>query len=220
MSIKENIIKLRKLYGITQDELAKIAGVSRGAVSQWEGGFSEPRMGSIQKIADHFEIMKSNIIEDGGMDDIDPVTKKPLISLIPYKPTSAMVQLVSLGSVHAGELTQEAASEREIEVPANVAGAHPNAIALEVDGDCMNRVIPDGAHILVDPDLDPANGSIVVAETQDYDAVMRRWYKGSSTLMLTADSFSEHDDIVMGADDGPVRVLGVVVWFQAPGEMD
>lgn len=79
MSIRENIIALRTLYNITQEELASIAGVSRGAVSQWEGGFSEPRMGAIQKIADHYHILKSNIIEDGGMDSIDPITKRPRV---------------------------------------------------------------------------------------------------------------------------------------------
>ena len=67
MGIQQNIIKLRKRYDLTQDELAKIAGVSRGAVSQWEGGFSEPRMGAIQRIADHFDLKKSDIIEDDGL---------------------------------------------------------------------------------------------------------------------------------------------------------
>ena len=56
MGIRENIVLLRKHFGVTQEELAKIAGVTRGAVSQWEGGFSEPRMGAIQKMADHFAI--------------------------------------------------------------------------------------------------------------------------------------------------------------------
>lgn len=39
MAIRENIIKLREMNQITQEQLAEIAGVSRGAVSQWEGGF-------------------------------------------------------------------------------------------------------------------------------------------------------------------------------------
>ena len=50
MTIRENIIKLRGIYDITQADLAEIAGVSRGAVSQWEGGFSEPRMDRIERI--------------------------------------------------------------------------------------------------------------------------------------------------------------------------
>ena len=68
MSISENIKILRYRYDITQKELAEIAGVSDKAVSTWELGTYEPRMGAIQKIADHFGIQKSNIIEDGGMD--------------------------------------------------------------------------------------------------------------------------------------------------------
>lgn len=50
--------------------------------------------------------------------------------------------------------------------------------------------------------------------------VMRRWYRGSSTLMLTADSHAEQEDMVFGPEDGPVRVVGTVVWWQAPAEME
>lgn len=70
MGVKENIIRLRKLTGVTQEELGKIAGVSRSAVSLWEIGDSEPRMGSVQSMADYFHIRKANIIEDGGMDNM------------------------------------------------------------------------------------------------------------------------------------------------------
>lgn len=70
MGVKENIIRLRKLTGVTQEELGKIAGVSRSAVSLWEIGESEPRMGSVQSIADYFHIRKANIIEDGGMNNV------------------------------------------------------------------------------------------------------------------------------------------------------
>ena len=70
MGVKDNIRKLRKLTKTTQQELADIAGVSRSAVSLWEIGKSEPRMGAIQSMADHFHIRKSNIIEEGGMDKL------------------------------------------------------------------------------------------------------------------------------------------------------
>lgn len=70
MGVRDNIIKLRKITGITQEQLADIAGVSRSAVSLWEMGSSEPRMGAVQSIADHFCIRKANIIEDGGMDNM------------------------------------------------------------------------------------------------------------------------------------------------------
>ena len=67
MGISENIKLLREQYGLSQKELGQIAGVSDKAVSTWKQGLKEPRMGAIQKIADHFGIQKSNIIEDNGL---------------------------------------------------------------------------------------------------------------------------------------------------------
>ena len=55
---------------MSQEEFGEIAGVSRGAVSQYESGFSEPRMGVIQSYSDYFGIPKSWIIEDGGMEGV------------------------------------------------------------------------------------------------------------------------------------------------------
>lgn len=75
MGVRENIIKLRTLSTMTQEEFGSIAGVTRSAVSQWESGLSEPRMGNIEKLAAHFHIPKSWIIDDGGMDE---ATRDPL----------------------------------------------------------------------------------------------------------------------------------------------
>lgn len=44
--------------------------------------------------------------------------------------------------------------------------------------------------------------------------------RGSSTLMLTADSFSDYDDIIVTPDDPPVRTVGVVVWYQAGEDIE
>lgn len=227
MPISDNIKKLRQIFDVTQDELGEIAGVTGNAVSQWENGRAEPRMGAIERMAACYQISKSHLIEDGGMDQIDPVTRKPRKpAYIPdgampvYSSGEATVPLLTLGRVHAGALTDEEEAEHRVEVPASVCSRHPRAFALVVEGNCMNRVIPEGAHVLVDPDREPSNGSIAVVETEAYQAVMRRWYRGSSTLMLTADSHEAQEDLVFSMDDGPVRVIGTVVWWQAPEEME
>lgn len=64
MSIAENIKMLRERYGLTQADLGEIAGVSDKAVSTWENGTAEPRMGAVQKIAEHFGITKGSIVDD------------------------------------------------------------------------------------------------------------------------------------------------------------
>ena len=63
MSIGKNIQSLRLRHGLSQKELATIAGVSDKAVSAWEKDRITPRMGAIQKMADYFNIKKSDIIE-------------------------------------------------------------------------------------------------------------------------------------------------------------
>lgn len=78
MSISKNIKLLREKYRLSQKELAAIAGVSDKAVSTWERGLKEPRMGAIQKIADHFGIKKSNLIEDGGIQSITRASKSSI----------------------------------------------------------------------------------------------------------------------------------------------
>lgn len=80
MSIGKTIKTLRINYGLTQKELADIASVSNKTVSAWEQDRVVPRMGTIQKIADYFRILKSDIIEPGKFlncvadENINPVS--------------------------------------------------------------------------------------------------------------------------------------------------
>lgn len=64
MGIAENIRRIRTKSGLTQEEFGKAVGVSAMAVSQWENGRAVPRMGAVQAISDHFNISKSEIIDE------------------------------------------------------------------------------------------------------------------------------------------------------------
>ena len=214
MSIAENIRRIRTQHDMTQEEFGKVAAVSAMAVSQWENGRAVPRMGAVQRIADYFNISKGEVIDEEAGGAVLPSGAIPVVA------SSATVPLLTLGRVHAGLLADEGEVAHRVEVPASVCAGHPRAFALEVEGDCMNRVIPEGSHVLADRDLQPSTGSIAVVETEEYRAVMRRWYKGSTKLMLSADSFEDYEDMIFGMDDGPVRVIGTVVWFQASNEME
>ena len=64
MSVGSTIRKIREEHGMSQKELAEIAGVTFSSVSLWELGKTEPRMGALQKIADYFHIKKTDLIDD------------------------------------------------------------------------------------------------------------------------------------------------------------
>ena len=59
-----NIKRLRESRNLTQADIAKIAGVTDKAVSTWENGLKEPRMGAIEKIASYFGVKLTDIIGD------------------------------------------------------------------------------------------------------------------------------------------------------------
>lgn len=64
---QENIRQLLSKTGVTHQELARIAGVDRSAVSQWVSGRTEPRERNILKIAEHYGISPECLSEPQGM---------------------------------------------------------------------------------------------------------------------------------------------------------
>ena len=56
LDIARKLYLLRTENGLTQAQLAEIAGVSDKAVSAWENGTREPKIGPMQKVCDHFGI--------------------------------------------------------------------------------------------------------------------------------------------------------------------
>lgn len=63
MSIADRIQQLRKSRGISQEELAEKAGVSRQAVSKWESGQSTPDIEKISLLSDFFETTTDYLIK-------------------------------------------------------------------------------------------------------------------------------------------------------------
>lgn len=56
LMLAENIRKLRKERGLTQEQLSEVLGVTTGAVYKWEARLSMPEIDLLLKLADFFEI--------------------------------------------------------------------------------------------------------------------------------------------------------------------
>lgn len=204
MELGKKIRAHRDELGLTQAELADKLGLTYSSVSQWESGRATPRTPILRQLADLFGTTVADLM---GEDATEAAISG----------TSRMVPL--LGFAHMGEPCDEGNLADEVEVPASIADAHPRGFMVHAQGGCMDNRFPHDALLLVDPDMEPANGQPVLAETADYGAVVRNYTRGRSTVMLTADSHSgEYDDILAGPDDAPVVCKGRVVWYM--GERD
>lgn len=212
MGLAENIRKFRTDADLTQAKLADLVGVTRATVTQWETGWSQPRMGAVEKLSEVLGVSMSELVDDSNI-------KRVPGAITPTEPRKAYLPL--LGKVHAGDVQEPQVLDERISLPYEVWERHRDGYFLQVEGQCMSKIYPEGSYILIDPMQRPTNGSIAVVSIDGADYVMRRLYKGSSVLVLSPDSWEAgYEDIVIAGDDHTVELVGSVVWFQASGELE
>lgn len=200
MDFPQRVRSTREKLNLTQEDVAQRLGVTASAVSTWEAGRARPRLDKLTQLADLFGITVSELMGE-------PAGQERSV-----RGTSALVPL--LGWAHMGEPVDEGELHEVVEVPAEVAAAHPHAFCVHAQGDCMDNLYPTDAILLVDPDMEPVSGCAVLAETVDHGAVVRLYMRGTSTVMLTASSHTgSYPDIVAGPDDDPISCRGRVVWY-------
>jgi len=224
--------RLSELRGSTsQKEFAERIGLTQQNYWNYENGKQGLRADLIEKICYEFGCSPGWLLcfdEDDARligDELTPPTgyqgrEIPEGALLPRLiPRQAYAPL--LGRVHAGNAQEPEVIDDQIPVPYEVKNNHPRGYFLEVEGNCMSRVYPEGCHIYIDPEFPPSNGSIAVVSVDGADYVMRRLYRGANTIVLSPDSWDdEYADIVISdSDERTVELVGTVVWFQPAEEM-
>lgn len=205
MSIAENIRRIRLEHGLSQSELGKIAGVSDKAVSTWELGLKTPRMGAVEKMANHFGITKSAIVDDAPMTSPQNPTIPP-----GFIPMPEMVQVPLIGSIACGTpITAEQNIKSYIGVPA----AWRADFALECHGDSMAPTICDGDVVCIRSQPEVEQGQIAAVRIGE-EATLKHFYFQNGVMTLLADNPSVCSPMVYtGPQLEEVQVEGLAVGF-------
>ena len=205
MDLGKKIRAHRDELGLTQAELADKLGLTYSSVSQWESGRATPRTPILRQLADLFDTTVADLM---GEDATEAV-----------RPSGAQyVTLPVLVAGHAGEFTDEFGPDEVADVPISVLERvnDPDAYLMRVRGSCMNRRFADGENALLSPRCEPRNGDAVAAEYNG-EMILRSYYRGASTLVLSPDSYEDgYTDIVFDVpENASVNFRGVVKWHQA-----
>lgn len=204
MEFGEKLRSLRMKAGLTQLDIAEKLDVSAAAIGAWENGRAKPRLTKLGQLA---ELL--------GTSAADLMGETPE----PVRPNGAQyVTLPVLVAGHAGEFTDEFGPDEVADVPTSVLERvnDPDAYLMRVRGSCMNRRFADGENALLSPRCEPRNGDAVAAEYNG-EMILRSYYRGASTLVLSPDSYEDgYTDIVFDdPDNAEVSFRGVVKWHQA-----
>lgn len=209
MGIAQNIKAYRQKADLTQEQLADKIGVARSTVTQWETGWSQPRMGMVKKLADAFSIDPSVLVSEGDASKL-PMNGRPMAASEP-----AFLPLLRIGTMHSGDPDECYEQGEEVMVPAEVVQEHPNAFVMRNNGNCMDKVILDGMDGVIDPDIPPKRGDPALVQFEGGETVLRCYFPFKDMVVLSPSSHEEFEDIVIRAEDNvPFRVLGSLVWRQ------
>ena len=81
MNIADRIQHLRKVKGISQEELANQIGVSRQSVSKWESGQAKPDLDKIIALSNIFDVSTDYLLKDDNEEKSNKSTNKHHFSL-------------------------------------------------------------------------------------------------------------------------------------------
>lgn len=230
MGFARNIEALILKFDITQNGLADTVKVSPATVSRWVNGSMGVRPTHVRRICEAFELKPDDLLSDdhGLAAQMDGTDKENPAA--PARGDGATLPFLS-GSQAAARAYEGAAfaSPLRVEVPFSIASEHPGAFVVAVGDDAADLVVAQGSHAVVDPATRPGNGSLVAVVLPAGDAAgatvtLRRWHRGNQTAVLSTESNRDRDDIVLRdgcpeGGDSPARLLGTVVWYQAPGQL-
>lgn len=220
----KNLKAARTAREMTQKQLSARIGVEEQTIIKWEGGYvAQPRKKEVlDKVYDVLGVTYDDLFgsSNGFFAKAKGLLGAPDGAVSPVPSVVATLPLVGRG--HAGKPGDPELIEGVVELPASVAENHPDAYFLEVEGDCMDKVYPEGCYILVDPRMEPQDGSVGVFSIEGMGYVIRRLKTAAKRLVLVPESFNgSHDDIVvLHDDDRTVEAVGTVVWFQSKKEME
>lgn len=185
---------------MTQEDLAKLLGVTNKAISTWENGTREPNMGMIQKMADVWGISKSFII-DGNAVDSKP--RNPYLITIPV-----------LGRVVAGQ---------PIEAIENIEGyieldtrqfSEGEYFALRIKGNSMEPRLLEDDVVVVRKTEDVDSGDTAIVLINGNEATCKQVKKSLSGITLIGFNLSAYTPTFYSNKDimnKPVRIIGKVV---------
>lgn len=203
------ITEARVAKGWTQTELAKKIGTTQQQIARYESGENDIKSSVIIKLSAALGVTISYLL---GMENAS-------------LPTNDYVDVPLYGSIAAGTPIESLPVEDTQPIPSQVHERYPNAFLLRVEGESMNRVLPNGCYALIEPCVDvERSGAPYAVCVNGYAATIKRVKKLHNGFELYPDSTdptykpTTYDYSESGTET--VTVIGRVVYYVLPFDWD
>lgn len=75
--LQDNLIMLRNMYGMSQEEIAEKIGISRQAYAKWESGATVPDIEKCKRLADFYDVTIDGLLKTESEDKIGIIPPSP-----------------------------------------------------------------------------------------------------------------------------------------------
>lgn len=197
---------LREEKGLTQKDIAKIIGVKTSqAVGYYERGKRDMPTKTVQTLANFFGVSSDYLLGNSNKKNSDNNNLNNLL-IIPI-----------LGRIPAGKpilANENIINHIPISTDMFSVKEDSDLFFLEVSGESMNKIIQNGAYVLVKKQEVAENGDIVVAIANDDDEATLKRYKviDKQFIMLEPESSDEtFEPIVINLKTSKFKIIGKAI---------
>lgn len=206
--LENNLGRVRRFRNLTQEQVAKDTGISVSTLRKYEQGVTSPNASTLLMLADYYRVNTDTLLYPNY-----PLPGQKL------RPSTGTVPIV--GRIAAGDPREAFEGEDgRWYVPDPILEDHPKAFYLVVGGDSMDRIVPEGSLVLIDPDVEVVSGDVAAVLVNGFDATLKRVYFAGDTIVLHPESHNpEHRDRTIDVTDPDApyfRVVGKCITYTAP----
>lgn len=199
------IAEARIAKGWSQQDLAEKMDTTQQTIQRYESGSRDIKSSVLIKLSAVLGVTISYLL---GMENRSI-------------PNNDMVEVPLYGAIAAGTPIEMIPVENSQPVPSEVRRRYPSAFLLKVEGDSMNRILPNGCYALVDPcEAVEHNGAPYAVCVNGYDATIKRVNKLNNGFELAPDSndptYSKQVFNYNEPGTQTITVIGEVVYFVLP----
>jgi len=202
--------EVRKSRGIKQAQLCADLNIPLRTYQAWEQGINKPKSDSLIVLSDY---LGTTIDEIMGRSDL------PRNAIRAVMGKSVTVPLY--GCIPAGEATEMLPIDEYLDtLVSDIDGDPEDVFWLEVKGDSMNRIIPDGCYALIQRNAEVHNGEIAAVNINGHDATLKRFSRSGLKVLLIPDSTNPIHEIKEIDERDPdataFRIIGKLIGMKAP----
>lgn len=173
---------------LTQEALAKLIGLTRGQIGHYLKDRRSPPIETLYKIAKAIETDPRDLIGDDSPPYYEAAAKAPPSKTIPNLRVSEIDEWLYNPIIKK--------HHRMIQMPVTGKNISPKAFLFEVTGSAMvnphnqSRSVIPGEHVLVEPEVTPQSGQLVLVKFGENDFRIRQYQEDGARKFLK--SFEPH----------------------------